>query len=322
VKRLIIGIDIGGTKISVTLAGKRGTILAAQVFSSLQGRKPDRSIDEIESAVRSLTRKLKMKPSDWIGVGVGMPGAIDPSDGTIRKSPNLKGWERLKLDSILRRRFRVPVVVENDANAAALGEKYFGAGRGVENFLYLTVSTGIGSGIVANGRLVRGDSGLAGEAGHMTVVRKGLLCSCGKRGCLEAYSSGTAIAEHARNLLRGGAKSDYLKRVRLNQITGSLVSQAARVGDRVAIQARRMAAEYLGVGLANIIQLLNPKCIILGGGVMEHVNHFWKPMMESVKRETWPISFRSCKIVRSKLGGRVGDLGAIALVMEHMKRDE
>ena len=154
----------------------------------------------------------------------------------------------------------------------------------------------------------------------MTVVKNGLPCECGKRGCLEAYSSGTAVANHVRRALRKGASSQYFRGVKQNEITGELVSRAASSGDPLAIQARRLAADALGLSLANLISLLNPKRIILGGGVLENVEHFWAPMMKMLKRESWPSAFRSCEIVRSRLGRRVGDVGALALVLDALNR--
>ena len=318
-KQGIIGIDIGGTKISVSLGTRKGKILAKKVFSSGNGKRVKDSIERIESSVSSLLSECRFKKQQLAGIGVAVPGVIHPHSQVIQKSPNLPSWEGFPLRSVLMRRFKLPVIIENDANAAALGEQYFGSGRGVRDFLYLTVSTGIGGGIVANGALIRGEGGMAGEVGHMTLVKNGLRCHCGKRGCLEAYSSGTAIAGHVKRALKAGAKSNYFKNIKLSKITGQLVSEAARVRDTVAIQARRLAADYLGMGLANLINLLNPKRIILGGGVMENVDHFWQPMMKAVRQEAWPMALRSCRIMRSKLRKNVGDLGAMALILDSQK---
>ena len=318
-KHWIVGIDIGGTKIAVSLGTPKGKVLDKTVFSAGKTKKASELISQIQSSISELLSARALKKQDVLGIGVAVPGAIDPRQEIVLKSPNSPYWENFPIKPVLMRKFRVPAFVENDANAAALGERYFGLGQGVDHFLYITISTGIGSGIVVNGSLVRGEKGTAGEIGHMTVVRNGFKCHCGKRGCLEAYSSGTAIASHTRRALQGGAKSRYFKGMKLNQVTGQLVGQAANAGDRVAIQARRLAADFLGIGLANVINLLNPKRIILGGGVMENTNHFWVPMMKAVRREAWPMAFRSCEIVRSRLGKNVGDLGAMALVLERRR---
>lgn len=316
-KRWIVGIDIGGTKIAVSLGTRNGKIMAKNVFPSQGSGGVKEIIHRIGSTVSDLLRDRGLTRGQLMGMGVAVPGGINLSRTAIQKSPNLPSWEGFPLKAVLTRKFRVPIWIDNDANAAALGERYFGAGRGIDNFLYLTISTGIGSGIVANGFLVRGEQGTAGEVGHMTVVRDGLRCHCGKRGCLEAYSSGRAIADHVKRALRKGIRSRYFKNVKLHEITGRLVSHAASVAqDRVAIQARGMAAEFLGMGLANLMNLLNPKRIILGGGVMEDVRHFWTPMMNAIRREAWPMAFHACRVVRSQLGKQVGDLGALALVLD------
>lgn len=317
-KRWLIGIDIGGTKIAVSLGTSQGRIVERRVFSSRRGKDPRTSVEEIKTAIRALLKVRRLRPSHVLGIGVGVPGPVHPLRQAVERSPHLPGWRGFPLRTRLSRVFRVPVTIDNDANAAALGEQYFGGGRGISDFLYITVSTGIGSGIVTNGRLVRGEGGSAGEFGHTTIVPGGLLCSCKKKGCLEAYASGTAIAQFVKRALVNGKRSGYFKKLRLNEITGKMVSDAALLNDRIAIEARRKAADYLGIGLANVINLLNPKRIILGGGVMEAVHHFWEPMMKAVRREAWPIAFRDCRIVRSSLGGRSGELGAMSLVLDSL----
>ena len=315
-KHWIAGIDIGGTKIAVSIGTRSGKILDRIIFSSEQGKFAQQSIQKIQTSFAALLDRHHIKRQDILGVGVGMPGAIHPTTQVILKSPNLPSWEGVSLGKILRQKLKLPVSVENDANAAALGEFFFGFGRRTNHFIYITVSTGIGSGIVVNGQLLRGETGTAGEAGHMTMVRNGHPCPCGKRGCLEAYSSGTAMANYVKRALKAGRRSHFFSKLRTSDITGQLVGEAAGKKDSLAIEARTSAADYLGIALANLINLLNPKRIILGGGVMEQTNHFWAPMMAAAKREAWPMAFDSCEILRSKLGTHVGDLGAMALVLE------
>lgn len=318
-KHWLAGIDIGGTKIAVSLGTASGKVVERSQFSSEQGKQVNRSIEQIRAVLTGFFRKHKLTKRQILGIGVAVPGIIDPKTQRIEKSPNLPSWEGVALKKILSQTFKLPVSVENDANAAALGEKYFGLGKKIEDFIYITVSTGIGSGIVAGGRLVRGAKGIAGEVGHMTLVRAGEQCPCGKRGCLEAYSSGTAMAAFATKALKRGATSNFLRRFQLNQITGALVAEAAKHKDPLAIEARKQAADYLGLALGNLINLLNPSRIILGGGVMEQTHHFWSPMMAAVKREAWPAALSACSIVRSKLGKHVVDFGAFALVLENSR---
>jgi len=311
----LVGVDIGGTKISVTLGTARKGVLKKIKFSTRLGKQPKRSIKEIEEAINELLSERKVKRGQLIGIGVGIPGPVDADKGMVEQSPHLRKWKGLRLKSILQRKFKVAVAIDNDANAAALGELYFGSGRGLSDFIYVTVSTGIGSGLIANGELVRGVRGAAGELGHTVVQAYGNQCKCGKSGCLEAYGSGTAIGNYVKKERRKGRNSPFFRGIPINRITGKLVSDAAKKGDRLAIEARHFAADYLGIGLANVINLLNPCCIILGGGVIEKVHHFWQPLMKAIKREAWPYHYSCCKIVRSKLGKRVTDLGLFALVL-------
>ena len=318
--KYIIGVDIGGTKISVILGTSTGKILEKRIIKTRVGSKVQLSSTEISSVISGVLSRRNIKSQKLLGIGIGVPGPVDPKKEKIERSPNLPKWEQIPLRPILKRRFNCPVFIENDANAAALGEKYFGAGRSVSDFVYITVSTGIGSGIVTNGRLVRGIGGAAGEIGHTTVQIAGEKCLCGKRGCLEAYASGTAIAKFARRALKAGRKSKMSKLVgNINAVTGATVSQAANLGDHLAIEIRERTADYLGVGLGNLMNVLNPKRIILGGGVLENANHFWKPMMAAAQREAWPAAFKSCQVLRTKLGNRVGDYGALAIVLDRKK---
>src|SRR3989338_7222386 len=165
-KRWIVGIDVGGTKIAISLGSSRGKIAARRVCSARSGRAVQKSLEDIEFHVKGLLSEKNLKPNQLLGIGFGVPGAVNQEKGIVEKSPNLPSWERYPLRKVLRKKFDVPILIENDANAAALGERYFGGGRGISDFLYITVSTGIGSGIVANGQLLRGASGLAGEIGH------------------------------------------------------------------------------------------------------------------------------------------------------------
>ncbi len=298
-KTWVAGVDIGGTHIRVSLGcfDARGHIQVVRkvTLSSRQGLEPKKSLAEIENAIQDFVGTEKILKSEFRGIGVSAAGAIDTTKGIVLKSPNLKKWEGFPLRKLLQSTFQVPIAVENDASAAALGELYFGAGKGIANFVYVTVSTGIGSGIVANGSLVRGVSGTAGELGHTTIVPNGIRCKCGKWGCLEAYGSGTAIARFMRTFLAEGKRSHFWNKHVHDEITGRLVSDACLKGDGLAIEARKMAATFLGIGLANIINILNPQRVILGGGVMENPRHFWNFMMERIKREAWPSALKNVK---------------------------
>jgi glucokinase len=261
-----------------------------------------------------------------VAIGVGVPGAINTQKGIITRSPNLPGWAGIPIRKILRYAFHVPTFLDNDANVACLGEKYFGAGRSFGNFVYITVSTGIGAGVVANGRLMHGVGGYAGEVGHVVVHPNGRECNCGKRGCLEAYASGTAMAktaqERIRRLSRVQRKKSMLARCleeRQGKISAANIAVAANAGERLARDIFEEAGHDLGLGLSSVIQLLNPEAIILGGSVTKAYPLFRKAMTKALKENAWSVPLKECTILRSPLGDEVADLGTIALVKENMR---
>lgn len=305
-----IGIDIGGTKISMVLGTEKGKILARREIPTWTGARTKACVKELAANLRALILRSCIPPKKILGIGVGCPGAVDSSKGTLPRSPNLPGWAGLPLKDILKKATGLPVCLANDANAAALGESFFGAGKNSKNFIYITVSTGIGGGIVIDGKLYEGSGFAAGEIGHMSLVPDGARCNCGKRGCLEAYASGTAVANFFR-------KSRFKTNER---VTAREVGAAAREGNKLAIESYQCAGYYLGIGIANLLNILNPEKVVIGGGVLKSAHKiFWQTMMKSAKRHAWPEAFRTVKIVRSQLKGHVGDLGALALVFKHFK---
>ena len=314
----IIGVDIGGTKISISLAKKDSTIIEKKEVPTRIRSDAKNSIKDIIDTINLILFQQRLSPSDILGIGVSVPGAVSPEKGIIPESPNLPGWKGIRIKDILRKKFRRPVFVNNDAKASALAEKVFGVGKTANNFVYVTVSTGIGSGIIVSGELVSGASFSAGEIGHTTIIPGGPLCNCGKRGCLEALSSGTAIAAQAKRRMEAGKFHElgsYKARPGNGKLTAEIVAEAAREGDPLAVQIMRNAGHFLGIGLANVINILNPEVVVLGGGVMKAGDLVWKSMEQAIKREAWPEPLKACKIMRSKLGEHSGDLGAISLVL-------
>lgn len=310
-----IGIDIGGTKIALALGTERGKILRQEEIPTKTGAQSRRFAHFLAAYVKNFIRESGIPTSKISGIGVGCPGAVNPQNGLIPRSPNLPGWKGIPLRNILSGATGLPVFFANDANAAAIAESVFGAGKGVENFIYITVSTGIGGGIVLNGRIYEGSGFVAGEIGHLSVVPDGNQCNCGRRGCLEAYASGTAIGrfvqEH-RSDIKSSLKSTVF---RDGNFGARQVGLAAKAGDRTAIESYRRAGYYLGIGIADLLNILNPEKIIIGGGVLRSAHEiFWKTMLISTKRHAWPEAFRTVEIVKSPLMGYGGALGALALV--------
>lgn len=312
------GIDVGGTKISIILGKSNGQIIACRQFPTLKGRKARQSISEISDCIKTLQKEKSISSRQIAGIGVGIPGPMDSKTGIVPKSPHMTGWTGIPLGAILRKSLGWPVYLTNDANAAALGEKIFGAGKKTNDFVYMTISTGIGGGIISNGELVQGVSCMAGEIGHMKIVANGRRCKCGHLGCLEAYASGTAIANAAASALKKGAKSKMRKLLNgKHRLSARDVSAAANAGDRLALQVFEEAGNWLGVGISNILHLVNPGVIVLGGGVLLSAPPlFWNAMMKTCRQNTWPPAMKAVQIVRSRIKGSVGDLGAMALVFQ------
>ena len=300
-----IGIDIGGTKISLVLGTEKGKVLAQREIFTKTGSRTTACIKELVTELQSLITCSGISRKKIAGIGVGCPGAVNSSKGTLPRSPNLPGWAGIPLKRILTKASHLPVFVANDANVAVLGEHLFGAGKNTQDLLYITVSTGIGGGIMINGKLYEGAGSVAGEIGHISIIPEGRKCGCGGRGCLEAYASGTAIARFYRDAKK-------------KKVAGAIeVGLAARVGDKLAIESYRQAGYYLGIGIANLMNILNPEKIVIGGGVLKSAHRiFWKTMVRSARQHAWPEAFSTAKIVRSQLRGQVGSLGALALVFE------
>ena len=308
----VIGIDIGGTKTSVSLGNSQGKILMRTIFPTEEVRT---TLSQTKRIIRAYLRKHDRALKKTKGIGISAAGPLDLKKGTLINPPNMPTWRNVPLKQIFSRSFAVPVVVDNDANTAALGEKTFGAGKDVQNLFYYTVSTGIGGGLIIDGKIYHGASFDAGEIGHSVVLPNGPKCNCGKRGCLEALASGTAIGRIARE--RATKNSLILKLAgKKKNIDAIIVAQAARKGDRLARAIFNQAAFYLGVSVVNVIQIFNPQMIIIGGGVSRAGKVFFQPLIKTVRRYAWPRPYRNCKIVPAKLKDTVGDLGAISLVLK------
>lgn len=319
-----VGIDIGGTKISMVLGNYLGRILAHRTIPTRTYQDTSKCLAELEENLGRLIDGCPVPKKNILGIGVAMPGAVDPFKGVVPRSPHLGGWNGLPLRKILSSRFRLPVFMTNDANAGALAEKIFGSGRHAENFIYITVSTGIGGGIVVHGELIQGVNYVAGEVGHMTIVPDGERCKCGKKGCLEAYASGTAIGNYVVRQIRKGRKSIIPKLApHPKKIRALDVSHAAKKGDRLALEAFQRAGYYLGLGIGNLLNVLNPQIIVLGGGVLKSAPPvFWRAIWRTCHETTWPEAMQNIRIMRTRLKGHVGDLGALALVFERFKIDK
>lgn len=313
----VIGVDLGGTKIYTALASTDGRVLAETKIPTGAEKGPRHVLDRMVESIGQVLEAAAAPPGRVRAVALGAPGPLDTARGVIHFAPNL-GWRNVPVRQLLEKRLSIPVLLDNDANLAALGEHVFGAGRGEEHMVYITVSTGVGGGLILGGRLYRGSSDGAGEIGHMTVSPDGPLCSCGNRGCLEALASGTALAREARDRVARGGGRDILAAAGGDpeNINAAVVASAAAGGDPESAEVIAGAARYLGIGIANILNLLNPSLVILGGGVMEIGAPVWEGVRLEVRARALEVARSRARLVPAELGGRAGVLGAIALALQ------
>jgi glucokinase len=308
VDEFIAGIDIGGTKIAVAIAAPGGEIVARHSFPTNPARGPHEALNQTCDVLERLTSSKSLRLT---AIGIGCAGPLDLERGVVTSPPNLPLWREFPLRALVEDRFGIPVILDNDANAAALGEHLYGAGRGFKDLVYLTISTGIGGGIIADNKLVH----RLGEAGHITVQPDGALCNCGTRGCLEALCSGTAIARRAQEELLEGRQSKLKDMVQESkQVTAKTVEDAAQAGDDVASEVWQETIGYLAIGIGSIIALLAPQAVILGGGVVAGAGEFLlAPLRKQLDERVRIVRVRGVHILQAGLGADSGVYGALAL---------
>ena len=304
----VVAVDLGGTKYIAAVIGPRGKMFSRVYCPTLSHEGHARIIDRLAASIKEAVKEAGFKLREMAGVGIAAAGIIDINRGLITEAPNLPKWCNIPLRDLLREEFKIPVFVLNDASAAALGEHCLGAGRGLDNLIYMTVSTGIGGGMIINGELYNGTDGSAAEVGHMIIQVDGPLCHCGHYGCLEAMASGTAIARMAEERLRSGWTSILSKSRR--KITAEDVAAAAKKGDVLACQVIDDAAAYLGIGMAGLVNLFNPQMIVVGGGVSALGERLLRPARKSMKQHAFKLPAGTVRVVRSALGADSGLMGA------------
>lgn len=321
-KKVGIGIDIGGTKILGALVNENGIILD-QIYNPSDGANGAKAVlDNLRRIITELLKRASNKNVSAMGIGIGTGGLVSPYDSKIMFATDLiPGWRGTDLKREMESTFKLRTLVEEDGNAAALGEKRYGAGVFVDDMVCITVGTGIGGGIIKDGRLLKGIAGCAGMVGHISVDTNGPLCSCGNRGCGEKYASGTAIAEMAANMIEREQTSmiSALSIERGEKISGKLVGEAAKKGDKLAQFIIRTAGEYIGLALVSVINLFNPQVIVIGGGVAELGEILIGPIKDIVKIKALPPAVDVVKIVQSNLGNTAVLLGAVSMLWDDIK---
>ncbi len=308
-----IGIDIGGTFVKFGLVrGKK--ILFENRFSTAAFSSPRKLQEGLIDAIRLLQRASRARV---YGVGIGIPGLVRFPSGVVRTCVNIPGWKDVPLKSLLQRRLHLPVAVDNDVNVMALAEWAYGAGRGVSNLLCMTLGTGVGGGLILDGKLFRGWEGSAGEIGHMPLNEEGPKCPCGGKACLERSVGNSEIIDGVRRRLRGGRKSILRSLVngKLDRITPELIDQAVRRGDPLAQETWRQAGVHIGITLSGVVNLLNPQRIVIGGGISRAGQILFDEIRSTVKRRTMR-GVGHLSIVPAALGSSAGLVGAALLVLQ------
>jgi glucokinase len=323
-KNLFVGVDVGGTKVAAGLVNPQGEIVANVRRPMVADGDAAAGLASVTDAIEELFAANAGARETIRGIGICAPGPLDPNTGVVVNPPNLKCWRNFPLAAEISRRYNVPVRVDNDANAAALAEVLWGAGRGYRYVFYATIGTGIGTGIVFDGHIYHGRTGAAGEGGHVSIDYNGPVCGCGKRGCIEALASGTAIARRAREKLaadpgRGSALRD-LAGGKIEAVTGEMVGRAHAAGDPLATEILIETAELLAVWLGNTVDLLDPDVIILGGGAAALLRPFFEEIRKRMERHCVNSRYMEVPLVPAFYGADSGIAGGAALCNRTGKR--
>ena len=317
----VVGVDMGGTKILAAVINAKGEIVQQAKRATKPKKGPEEVIERITRCIREAIDSAELKPSQIRAIGIGSPGPLDPETGVIIFAPNL-GWSNVPLKAKLEANLSIPTFVDNDVNVGTLGEYAFGAGQGVKNLVGIFVGTGIGGGIILNGKLFHGVNKTAGEVGHMIVEVKGPRCGCGNFGCLEAVASRTAITRDLQKaILKKGKKSKLteLNGGNLDLIRSKAIARAVKHGDKPTIKVVQRAAKYLGISVASIVHFLNPEMVVLGGGVVEAMgDSLLDPIRHAAAEYALPTTMDGVQIVAATLGDNAGVIGASVLARERL----
>ncbi len=311
---LVIGVDLGGTQTRAVLANEEGRIIKQRATLTQAQEGPNAVLERICEQI-----ELAADGHEFAAIGIGAPGATDPFNGVVIMAPNLPGWRNINLTRALGTRFGVPIFVGNDANLAGLAEHRYGAGQQCAHMIYITVSTGIGGGVIVRDRMLLGRQGLAGEIGHITIDLSAEERGEVAIGTLEGLASGPNIARRARQALREGAGSSLRQRIGddIDALSPEMLCEAAESGDAFALEQFAVTGRYLGIGITNLLHTFNPYRIVIGGGIWMNCHQFLEQTMwETIRtRCNAPEYWRDLEIVSAALGGQVGLLGAVALAV-------
>lgn len=317
----VVGVDLGATNIVSLLISRDGEVVARDTRETMGEKGKKITFSQIVNSARNVIgegEKTGISSKSILGLGIGGPGPLNSDGGVIHIAPNIPGWINAYLVKELEDELKLNVFLENDANAAALGEWWLGAGRDVDNLVLLTLGTGVGGGIIIGGEVLHGARNTAGEIGHTIIHEGGLLCGCGNRGCLEAYVSARAVVKRTLSAIYGGEETlltDLVKN-KLEDITCKLVYDEARKGDSLCKRVVEETGRYLGIGIANIVNIINPEMVILGGGMAKAGDLIFEPVRKYVREHAFTAAMEGVEIVPAALGVNAGAMGAVAFVLK------
>ena len=316
-----VGIDFGGTRIKIGVVDSRGGILCRTGVDVQQSWGRKKLTEILVERVEELFAEQAISRKDLLGVGMGLPGLIDFKKGFVHRLVNVRGWRNVPFASLLRRRIRLPVFIDNDVNLMALGEAAHGAARGFSQVVCITLGTGVGGALILNGELYRGATNSAGEIGHVPLSREGPLCACGSRGCFETYVGNRTITSRAKERIRKGEKTLVRDLIdgKLEHLTPEVLSQAARQGDPFSISIWKEVGEWVGIALAGVVNTYNPDRIVIGGGIAEAGEVLFRPIRRTLKMRALDFPVRGLQVVKAKLGNDAGVIGASVLVRRSVR---
>jgi len=316
-KDLAIAIDLGGTNIKGALVDREGMITAPHLSPTGEDLSPEAVIARLAEVV-ALLREQAGTDSQVIGVGLGCPGGVYRNRAVVSQSPNFPGWRDVNLREPLEEATGLPVVLENDANVAALGEFWRGVGREVDSMILLTLGTGVGGGVILNGHIWQGEWGMAGEIGHVTVEKDGEVCGCGNHGCLETVASGPALIRQAREAISRGEAQELVRLVGgdIDEVTPLKIYEAAKSGGETCLCLLQNAAKYIGIVIASLLNVLNVPLFVIGGGISAAFELMGPSIRQEVRERAYRVPGENVRIERASLGNDAGTLGAGLLVFQ------
>lgn len=319
--KYVIGVDLGGTNVRASVVDQSGNIISEGRTDSRAMEGLNVTIGQIVIAIRQAVDGSPVTMNDIAGVGMGIPGTVKSQEGMVMWSPNFLGWDGVQISQPIRDELGVPMLIGNDANVAALGEYAFGAGRGAKCMVMFTLGTGIGSGLVIDGKIWVGVNESGPEMGHHIVLADGPRCSCGRYGCLEALARRDAIIDRAARKAHQGRATLLLDKSGhdLRFVTPAMIAEAAAEGDEIAAETLRETGYYIGIGVSNAINMLNPDKVVIGGGIAQAGELLFAPIRTTVEVNALYQQLQGCEILPAELGDNAGVLGGAAMALQQMQ---